>query len=50
MSQIAPIERDTTTAQKTIRRGSWAWLGVVPFFAFALAFLLLPAASIAINS
>jgi putative spermidine/putrescine transport system permease protein len=31
-------------------RRSWAWLGVVPFFAFAVAFLLLPAASIAINS
>ena len=24
------------------RRFSWAWLGVVPFFAFSLAFLFLP--------
>lgn len=28
----------------------WDWLGVVPFFGFAIAFLLLPAASIAIRS
>ncbi|MBF2077616.1 MAG: ABC transporter permease subunit [Synechococcales cyanobacterium T60_A2020_003] len=29
---------------------SWHWLGVVPFFAFAIAFLLIPAASIAVRS
>jgi putative spermidine/putrescine transport system permease protein len=28
----------------------WAWLGVLPFFLFALAFLLLPSLSILINS
>ena len=28
----------------------WDWLGVVPFFGFAIAFLLIPAASIAIRS
>ncbi|GAB4137683.1 MAG: ABC transporter permease subunit [Cyanobacteria bacterium J069] len=28
----------------------WDWLGLVPFFAFALAFLVLPAASIAVRS
>lgn len=32
------------------RRKLWDWLAVVPFFAFAIAFLLLPAASIAFNS
>ncbi len=29
---------------------SWAWLGVVPFFLFALAFMVLPAASLLIGS
>jgi putative spermidine/putrescine transport system permease protein len=51
VSQIAQAEtRDTPEARPIYRRFSWAWLGVVPFFAFATAFLLLPAASIAITS
>jgi putative spermidine/putrescine transport system permease protein len=29
---------------------SWAWIGVVPFFLFALLFLLLPSISIFVNS
>src|SRR5689334_303885 len=32
------------------RRFRWAWLGVLPFFLFATAFLLLPAASLVIGS
>jgi putative spermidine/putrescine transport system permease protein len=32
------------------RRFSWAWLGVVPFFLFAVAFLLLPALSLVLGS
>jgi putative spermidine/putrescine transport system permease protein len=31
-------------------RLDWTWLGMVPFFAFAVAFLLIPAASIAVRS
>jgi putative spermidine/putrescine transport system permease protein len=50
MSQIAQAERQATDPTIVRPRRSWAWLGVVPFFAFAVAFLLLPAASIAINS
>jgi putative spermidine/putrescine transport system permease protein len=33
---------DPATVPRTAFRFSWAWLGVVPFFAFALFFLILP--------
>jgi putative spermidine/putrescine transport system permease protein len=49
MSQIVQAEREAA-ASPARRRRSWAWIGVVPFFGYAVAFLLLPAASIAINS
>lgn len=42
--------QDAIQARPTPRRFSWAWLGVVPFFLFAAAFLLLPAASLVIGS
>ena len=32
------------------RRASWAWVGVVPFFVFALLFLLLPTAFLFVGS
>lgn len=32
------------------RRFSWSWLGVAPFFLFAIAFLLLPAGSLVVGS
>jgi putative spermidine/putrescine transport system permease protein len=35
---------------KQRRLGSWAWLGLIPFFAFAFFFMLLPASSIVIGS
>jgi putative spermidine/putrescine transport system permease protein len=38
------------TARPLSRKFSWDWLGLVPFFLFAIAFLLLPSASIFINS
>jgi len=51
VTRIAQAEaRDTPETRSVLRRFSWAWLGVVPFFTFAIAFLLLPAASIAITS
>src|SRR5437867_1753969 len=37
-SAIAPFP----TAPPWVDRVSWAWLGVVPFFVFALMFLILP--------
>lgn len=51
MSQIVTIERrDAPEARPVPRAFSWAWLGVAPFFVFAIAFLLLPAASLLIGS
>jgi putative spermidine/putrescine transport system permease protein len=42
--------RDTAQTQPTPRRFGWSWLGVTPFFLFAGAFLLLPAASLVVGS
>ncbi len=36
--------------QRARRKGSLAWLGLLPFFAFAFLFMLLPASSIVIGS
>jgi putative spermidine/putrescine transport system permease protein len=44
------VQLETREARPTAPRLSWAWLGVMPFFVFALAFLLLPAASLVIGS
>ena len=41
---------DAPTARPPSRKFSWDWLGLVPFFLFAIAFLFLPSASIFINS
>src|SRR5512136_1606375 len=41
---------DAPLARPPSRKFSWDWLGLVPFFLFAIAFLLLPSASIFINS
>jgi putative spermidine/putrescine transport system permease protein len=51
MSETGWIEtRDAAGAQTAPRRFSWAWVGVVPFFVFAFAFLLLPALSLLVGS
>lgn len=39
-----------TAAPRTAIRLSWAWLGVVPFFAFVIAFLFYPALSIVVQT
>src|SRR5262245_7150991 len=47
MSQTGWIEtQDSTKTGPAQRRFSWAWAGVLPFFIFAIAFLLLPALSL----
>lgn len=33
-----------------IRRWSWNWLGLLPFFVFAIAFLIIPSASLFVDS
>ena len=51
MTQTGLAEtHDVPQARPAPRRFSWAWLGVVPFFLFAAAFLLLPAASLVVGS
>ena len=40
----------TTSSRAGPRRMSWAWVGVLPFFIFVMAFLLLPSAAIFVGS
>ena len=40
----------TTLASPPRRRFSWTWLGLVPFFLFAILFIFLPSASLFIDS
>jgi putative spermidine/putrescine transport system permease protein len=43
MAQLSQTETASTFAARLIpRQFSWAWLGVAPFFIFALMFLILP--------
>jgi putative spermidine/putrescine transport system permease protein len=41
---------DAPRARPPVRAISWAWLGLLPFFLFALAFLILPSTSIVYRS
>lgn len=51
MSQIVSVEqRNAPQARSAARNWGWAWLGVVPFLLFAIAFLLLPAASLFVGA
>lgn len=51
MAQTIGAETDLPTATpRTAFRLSWAWLGVVPFFAFVIAFLFYPALSIVVQT
>ncbi len=51
MSQTAlAAPRDSIHAPPAARRWSWNWIGLLPFFIFAVAFLLLPSSSLFIGS
>ncbi len=53
MSQTPSVKLgtgDAPLARPPSQKFSWDWLGLVPFFLFAIAFLLLPSASIVVNS
>jgi putative spermidine/putrescine transport system permease protein len=51
MAQTIRAETHQPTATpRTAIRLSWAWLGVVPFFAFVIAFLFYPALSIVVQT
>jgi putative spermidine/putrescine transport system permease protein len=46
MSQTGWVETQDAMQARPPRRFSWAWVGVLPFFIFAIAFLILPALSL----
>jgi putative spermidine/putrescine transport system permease protein len=50
MSQTGWVETHDAAHARAPRRFSWAWAGVLPFFLFAFAFLILPALSLLIGS
>ncbi len=51
MSQTALASpHDTIRARSTARRFNLNWIGVLPFFVFALAFLLLPSSALFVGS
>lgn len=51
MAQVVPAEQTQSPEIRPIpRRFSWAWVGVVPFFAAVAAFLFYPALSIIVQT
>src|SRR6266566_3652712 len=50
MAALRAEKRDAPQARPALRKFSWAWLGVVPFFLFAFMFLLYPAWTIVVRS
>jgi putative spermidine/putrescine transport system permease protein len=50
MAQISQTETQTSLfARAGIEKPSWAWLGVTPFFIFAVMFLILPTAYLVVG-
>jgi len=50
MTALEAEKRDAPKARPARPKISWAWLGVMPFFIFALLFLLYPSSTIVIRS
>jgi putative spermidine/putrescine transport system permease protein len=50
MSQTGLADTQVAVQATTRRRFSWAWAGVLPFFLFAVAFLILPGLSLFLGS
>lgn len=50
MTDTLVVEGGRTAGAPPAARRSWAWLGVVPFFAFLFLFLIVPAISVFINA
>ncbi len=46
---VAPARPSPAAAASRLGRLSWAWVGVVPFFAFAIMFLILPTSFLAVG-
>jgi putative spermidine/putrescine transport system permease protein len=51
MADVTPTDRRGAPPARPVRpRAGWAWLGVVPFFLFSLAFMFLPTAFLVVGS
>ena len=50
MSVLETVQRDAPKARPAPTRRSWAWLGIMPFFLFALMFLIYPSSTIFVRS
>jgi putative spermidine/putrescine transport system permease protein len=50
MTDSKAVKRDAPVARPSLPKFSWAWLGLMPFFLFALMFLLYPSSIIGIGS
>jgi len=50
MNTINSVKRGAPKARPVLPKISWAWLGVMPFFLFALIFLLYPSSNLALRS
>jgi ABC-type uncharacterized transport system permease subunit len=49
MAAIKAEMRDAPKARPAPTKMSWAWVGIMPFFLFALLFLIYPSSTIAIK-
>src|SRR5262252_9446001 len=50
MAQATEIETRSSLAQLLPGQVSWAWVGVAPFFVFAVLFLILPTAYLMVGA
>src|SRR6185312_3612221 len=48
--EVAPTEALRPDVKSGRRRRSWAWLATVPFFAYTIMFLFLPAGSVLLGA
>ena len=46
----APVLPKASLASPVAKRWSWNWVGLLPFFLFAIAFLMIPSASLFVDS
>jgi putative spermidine/putrescine transport system permease protein len=49
-SAAQPLEQGAPVARPARRRFGWAWLGLLPFFVFSIAFMFLPATWLVLGS
>ena len=50
MTVLDSVKRDAPQARPALPKISWAWLGLMPFFLFAILFLLYPSSTIVVGT